>query len=269
MKTPYDFNDYKIYLLATLKERIGKGRGLRIALADAIRCQPGYLSRVFNSGAHLSLEQAHLASQFLGLDPDEARYFILLVEHARAGSPGLRAHFSMQIRVELDRHISSKRLPEGKSAISEKDQATYYGSWHYAAIEVATGLRGCETKAGIARRLRIPIKRVGEVVDFLEAIGLIRQERGGYRRTNAHMHLGVDSPMINKHHINWRVQAIQSLDNRTEDDFHYATVFTISGSGLLRIKALLAEAVESTHSVIAEDREDEAIGALVFDLFHL
>lgn len=47
--------------------------------------------------ADLSLEQTDSAGKYLGLSQDKNSFFLLLVQHARAGTQSLRAHFKRNI----------------------------------------------------------------------------------------------------------------------------------------------------------------------------
>src|SRR5688500_3076235 len=89
----FTYSDYKAYLRDWIRAHPHRGRGIKSRLARTAGCQVAYLSRVIERDAHLSLEQAMSLQGPLGHGRGEAKYFLLLVELARAGTQSLRAHF--------------------------------------------------------------------------------------------------------------------------------------------------------------------------------
>ena len=92
-KTVFQFDDYKKYLthMEDLANRVQ--RGFKSGLAKAIGCQNAFVSQVFNTGAHLSLEQGFLVAEHLKLNTEERRHFLLLIEYNRASTKGLKDFF--------------------------------------------------------------------------------------------------------------------------------------------------------------------------------
>ena len=64
------------------------------------------------------------------------------------------------------------------------------------------------------------------------------------------MHLGNDSALISKHHTNWRLQALRSMDHETKDDLHYSSAITISHKDAVKIKAMLVDSLENIRKVV-------------------
>ena len=65
-KSSFSFKDYKALLHWRIETSPRRGRGVRAALAQAMKVQSAYLSRVLNGDADLSLEQADAANTFFG-----------------------------------------------------------------------------------------------------------------------------------------------------------------------------------------------------------
>ncbi|MEK7395435.1 MAG: hypothetical protein AAB116_00725, partial [Candidatus Poribacteria bacterium] len=89
----FEYKDYKAYLKEILNRRSENERGIRTRLAEAIYCHNGYVSQVLNGAAHFSLEQAEAINKYLGHNKDQSSYLLLLVQHARAGTSGLKEYF--------------------------------------------------------------------------------------------------------------------------------------------------------------------------------
>src|SRR5688572_17797436 len=95
----FDHRDYKRFLNEVQRKQPRKGHGFRSKMATAIGCQVSYVSQVLSGPGHFNLEQADRINLFLGRTGDEARYFLFLVELARAGTPTLRAHFRRELEL--------------------------------------------------------------------------------------------------------------------------------------------------------------------------
>ena len=94
LKAIFEYTDYKAFLESWIASRPQGGRGIKSKMAQAMRCQLAYLSQVLNGPAHLSLEQAEALNGILDHSHEEGDFFLLLLQRARAGTPGLRKHFA-------------------------------------------------------------------------------------------------------------------------------------------------------------------------------
>ena len=113
------------------------------------------------------------------------------------------------------------------------------------------------------------MRRTGEILEFLVSLGLAIQKGNHYEVGASRVHLGGDSPMISKHHINWRLQAIQSLERENREvDLHYSSVISISKEDTLKIKSLLVDSIEKTKAVIKESKEEE-LHSFCLDFFKI
>jgi hypothetical protein len=82
------------------------------------------------------------------------------------------------------------------------------------------------------------------------------------------MHLSHDSPMNSKHHANWRIRAIQSLERETAQELHYSGVISVSFEDLVRVREIMARALEDVGKVV-KDSTDETVYCYSLDLFEL
>ena len=239
--TVYDFTNYKQYLRREILSRPRKGRGMKSALAQAASCQSAYFSRILADQAELSLEQADAISVYLGHSEPETHYFLLCVQLARAGTERLRASFRKQLegasvlkREDLKRAIQS---PKRRCRLRTRPPTTAPpGFLHRRRAYVRVRCRRLPRARAMAAHLGVSTKRISEITEFLQGCGMLRHEGGRYRLGNARVHLGADSPLISKHHANWRIQAIRSLLDRDAHeaeggDLHYTSIVSLSTRG--------------------------------------
>jgi uncharacterized protein (TIGR02147 family) len=266
----FEYLDYKSYIKATLKIMGAEtsARGLRTRLAEAAQCHTAFVSQVLNGRAHFSLEQAARLTGYFGFTKDEKTYFILLVQHNRAGIKELKDHFAEQMSQLAQRqHVLKERLSYD-TALTRDDQAKFYSSWIFGAIHVLVSVRGCNTVEGIARYLGISQIKTVDALDFLNRVGLVIKNNGKYEIGKSHIHLGHDEPMINKHHTNWRMMAIRSLEHVRPNELHYSSVITCSEKDALRIKQVIVEAIDSVRAIVRPSSNEGAF-VYCFDLFGL
>jgi uncharacterized protein (TIGR02147 family) len=261
----FEYRDYKAFLNETGKIR---PRGFRTALAEAAPCQMAYVTHVLGGGAHFTLDQADGISRYLGHTKLEHRYFLALVEHGRAGTPQLRHSLEELLQEYRDRFFSLKERVGIKESLTREDQLTYYSSWLFAAVHVMTSIPALQTRNALARALAVPLKKINEVVDFLLLAKLVEERGARLHMTARQIHLERESPLISKHHSNWRMQAIQSLDREGVHDVHYSSVFTLTSEAAERVQAVLTQAIADSVQVI-KDAKEEKTCALTLDFFSI
>jgi uncharacterized protein (TIGR02147 family) len=269
MNDLFEYTNYRTYILDWIASQPKRGRGVRAAMAKAIRSPVSHISQVLSGVSNFTLEQAEETNEFFGHTTDQAEYFLLLVHHSRAGTAKLKHRMETQIRkIQEKRLILTERLAI-KDAISSEHQAQFYSSWLYAAIHVLLTIEEFQTKESIAKFLGLPLKRVTEILDFLVNMGLAARQDSRFIVGTARMHLGNDSPMISKHHINWRIQAIRALERADfHENLHYSSVVSISKKDITKIKSLLVKAIEEAKLVIRDSKEEE-LHSLCLDFFQI
>lgn len=260
--------DYKNYLRERISLAPAEGHGLRSKLARALNCQTAYISRVLNGDAHLSAEQAMATAVFFDLGQEETQFFLTLVQFTRAGTPALRKHLQSELDQAAQKRLILRDRLKVKEAISPEDHAIYFGHWHYAAVHALISVPAFQETNLIARRLHLPPKRAQEVLDFLLSRGLIQRKKDKYAVGTRRLHLAADSSMVNKHHVNWRLRAIHSLDHGREEDLHYSSVITCGEKDALKIKAAMVDVIEEIRATV-RDAKDEDLYSYSLDIFRV
>lgn len=266
-KNIFEFNHYKPYLEArvgTFRER----SGLKSKMAEAMGCQPTFVTQILKETTHLSLEQAHRLDAFFEHSGEESDFFLLLVQKDRAGTVELRKYFDGKLKEILSkRQLLVHRLGR-EQTLSQQDQGVYYSSWHYAALHIAVAVPELQSRDALASYFRLQIKRVTQVLDKLTEMGLVVYKNGKYSIGSARVRLGNDSHNIIKHHTNWRNQAIDSLDREEEGDLHYSGVLCLAKKDAQKIKDLIFEALQK-HLEISDASAEEEIYSYCIDFFNL
>jgi predicted transcriptional regulator len=153
-------------------------------------------------------------------------------------------------------------------SLQYEEEAIYYSSWQYGAIHVLLSIKQFQTREAISKKLEIPLPRVDQVLEFLVKTGLCRKERIRYLTVKPLLHLDKSSPLISKHHTNWRLRTMMAFDQNIEENLHYSSVFTVAKKDLPRVQEILAEALAKALKVINPSPEEE-VAAVCIDLFKI
>lgn len=124
------------------------------------------------------------------------------------------------------------------------------------------------TPGAIAKYFDLSISKTAQVLDFLTSVGLVKSEGGIFTPGEVRIHLGHDSPMISKHHTNWRMQAVRSFERETAQELHYSGVISVSFSSLPKIRETMIRALEEVRKIV-KDSDDETVYCYSLDLFGL
>jgi uncharacterized protein (TIGR02147 family) len=263
----YEYTSYKPYLSHSFGGS-RKKTGRRAAAARQMGCQTTYLSQVLHGKANLSLEQGYALNSFLGHDTDESEYLLLLIQKERAGTPELREYFVTKLKKLIERKLTLRNRIQAKAEISPLDQAKFYSHWYFAAIHVLLSIPALHTKSALVEHLNLPLERITEALEFLQTCGLVVSEGSRYQIGPRHMHLSKDSPNVIKHHANWRMRAIQSLDQTHSGDLHYSVVVSLSREDVIKIKSRLLQVIDEHLELVAPSKEEVAY-AYTIDFFEV
>ena len=264
----FEFTSYKEYLLHWILSRPHAGRGERSRIAETLQCQLAYISQVLSGSAHFSFEQAEALNTSLDHTDDEAEFFLLLVHSERAGTQALQKRIKNKIKETLNQRLILRNRLKFEKTLSREDQMTYYSAWYYAAIHMALAIPAFQTRDSLARAFNLPVSKISQVLDFFQTRGLAKDMKGRYQIGDARIHLENDSPMISKHHTNWRMQAIQSLEKETSSELHYSSVITVAEADIPTVRESLVKAIEKIREIIKPSK-DETVFCYTIDLFRL
>ena len=89
-----------------------------------------------------------------------------------------------------------------------------------------------------------------------------------YRHSTDHVHLGNDSHNIVKHHINWRLRAMQAIEAKNASELHYSAAVSLSRKDVQRVKEKVIECLKENLAIIGASKEEVAY-CYSFDFFEL
>jgi len=88
-------------------------------------------------------------------------------------------------------------------------------------------------------------------------LGLVSEQKGKLTTGVNRLFVGSDSLMISRHHTNWRMRSIESLDRGTPIDLHFSTLFTFAKDDLLKIRESIVQNIEASRKIVRESKAEE------------
>lgn len=262
----YEFTDYKIYFNEWVENLPKKGRGEYRRVAEKLNISTTMISQVFRGDKHLSLELASEVSDYLGLSELETEYFFLMVEFARSGSHKLSLKLKKRLTtLQNDGKKLEVRLKKDIE-MNDETKSIFYSSWLYSGVQMLTAIDHLNDAQSIADTLQVKRSDVQKVLQFLlkEDLVVLKNQKldAGPRRT----HLGVDSPLVSKHHQNWRLQAFQKMPFNNPDDLFYTGPMSVSLDVAEKIRIELPAMIEKINKWVMPS-PSEVVRCLNIDWF--
>jgi uncharacterized protein (TIGR02147 family) len=266
--TIFEFNDYKAFVVEHVKALPRGGHGQYRRMAKHLRVHTTLLSHVFRGDKELSPEQACGLATFLGLRELEQDYLLALVDRSRAGSVELKRAIDRRLSLLRERHEQIEHRVPGARTLSAEHRATFYSSWVYSAVRMASSLEDVRDAPAIAARLSLPQELVDSVLQFLLAAGLLSHDGERFQLVSKRTHVGASSPLAAAHHRNWRTQAMNRYERMTRRDFAFTSPVSVSREDARRIRELLVETVASVTTIVGPS-ECETLAVLNIDWLEL
>lgn len=262
----FESRDYKKFINEWIKDQPKGGRGQIKRMSEFLRVSTTLLSQVLRGEKHFSLETAADISEYLGLNEKEAEYFILLIEHQRAG--GFKLKKILERKLDRDQQAGSQlqnRMKKDRQ-LSDEEKMQFYSSWMYSAIRILSALPEITNAKTLSDRLNLPLAIVNDVVNFLleKNLCVVKNNKltyGAYRT-----HIGKDSPFVIKHHQNWRIKGFQSMEIRRDEDLFFTQPMALSREAAEKIRLMLPGMIEQIHA-LSGPSESEVVRCFNIDWF--
>lgn len=204
----YNYLDYIQYCNLYIRSMQNNGIGIKSRLSKSTTCDQKIISEVLNYKYNFTLEQAIKVSKFFKHNLNQEKYFIGMVQFARAKDNSLKEHFR-NILNELRYENIAYDVNEDGRACKEVEQKTC-GNWYY--IAVYTLLRIDKFRKNIellSSSLGINIKTLKTVLKFLIRKSMVIEVGSEYRVVGDYVI--PDGNNIQNLHRNWISKALQKI----------------------------------------------------------
>jgi len=260
----FQYTEYKEFVLQRIHEMPKAGRGEFQRLAVALQMHTTSVSQVFRGEKNLTLEQTARLCTHWGLNARESNYLITLVEVARAGTPELRKILERRLAEMREESRELKHRIPKEHTLDESDRYRFYSDWSQSAIRLLCDVPSFRNIDRIATHLGLPVASVNEAIQFLLGCGLITEEKGQFRLGPGRTFVEANSPLVRRHHANWRTKAVELHPRmKHEVDLAVTSPMTVSRDDAKRIRELL---LGTTEKILAINKPSKSEGLHVLNI---
>lgn len=240
----YQFDSYKNYFNDWVQKQPKSGHGEYRRLAVALNVSTTLISQIFNGDKQVSLEIASDICDYLHLNDEESEFFLLLVEHDKAGSYKLQNRLKKQIK---DRQEKAKKLEnrlKKETVLDEASRQIYYSNWVYPALRILVDIPSLNSIDKLSEHLQIPKNHLLKMIDFMIQKKLIVQKNNEFAMGPSTVYLPATDPLVSRHHQNWRNLSYQKMIIQNESNFFYTGLYSLSEETANEIRQQLPDFVE-------------------------
>ncbi len=263
----FEYDNYKACINDWIFAQPNKGHGQLRKISQHLNVNSVVMSQIFRGDRDLNLEQALEVCQFVGFTELERDYFLLLVQKERAGTDKLKKVIEKQLATLAASAQSLKnRIKHQK--FTEENKAVFYSHWYYSAIRLGSSIPDLGSVSALANYLDLDRALVSRVIDFLLKNKLIVESKNGFDMGPSVTHAGRDSPFVNRHHTNWRLQALKTMDSADENNLFYTGPMVLSDSLAKEIRKTLIDLIDKMTKKVGPS-SSESLRCLNIDWFKL
>jgi len=262
----FNFDDYKKALNAILHEKRKQQKGLSRKISEHLGVHPTLVSQVLTGSKDFSEEQMLSVCEFLGIARLETKYLLALLQFERAGSKKLKDHFQEVIEQIKKQALQVSERVHRDRKLTDSERAIFYSSWIYSAVHLLTTLDSRIQFEDICDRLNLTQSKAREILDFLVQIQMVIEKDGVFSPGAVATHLEKNSPFLIKHHTNWRLKAIQSAENLTDEELMYTANFSISEKDFKILREDLMQTIQKFLQIVSPSPAED-IAQFNLDLF--
>jgi uncharacterized protein (TIGR02147 family) len=258
----FAYTDYKLFVVDFIKQLPRKGKGQLKNVADFIQVNPSLLSQILGGDRHFSPEQASTLCDYMKLTEPEAEYFLALVHYARAGSPRLRLRIENQL--ERLRHVAKRREVSKKvdpgQILDDQEKALFYSNWYYSAVSLRSTIDdSAHTAESIAKYFQLSKTHMQEILNFLCEVNLCQKVGDHYVAGSTKTYLDRNSPFISRHHMNWRIKALERMSHAKSQDLFYTSPVSVSVRDRAVVRTMLSDLFSSFQKMVEPSRSEELV----------
>lgn len=265
----FESMDYREFLESFVKSQPRKGHGYKLKMAEALRVHPTLITQILKGHKTFSMEQAYTLVQFMNLNDLEKDYFLTLIEWDRAGSSSLKKFIESKLLKLRSENDKVKNRVQTYASMSEADQALFYSQWYYSALRLSSGLGRNVTSESLAADFNLPPELVQNVLQFLISRGLVvEKEDKTLDRGPQNTFLPSDSPLISRHHMNWRMKALERHPRLQTDELAFSAPLTLAESDIPEVKKMCLDFIQKLSKRVSQS-SSEKLACINIDWFRV
>jgi uncharacterized protein (TIGR02147 family) len=249
----FETKNYRDFLEGFIKSQPRSGHGYKLKIATALKVHPTFVTQVLKYRKTFSKEQAYAVAEFIGMTDLEKDYFLTMVEWDRAGTTSLKKFIEAKLVKLREESEKIKNRVQVFSTMSESDQAVFYSQWFYSALRLSCGLERKTTTKSLAVEFDLPLELVSNVVRFLVSRGLIIENSDQTLKVGPqNTFLPSDSPLVSRHHMNWRLKAMERHSRLGVDELAFSAPVTLAENEIAEIRLMCLDFIQRVSKKVAK-----------------
>jgi uncharacterized protein (TIGR02147 family) len=251
----FEFDDYREFIRFRVESSPRKGHGQYRKIADFLAIPTSLVSQIMSGVRELNLESAALLIEYFTLTELEADYFLNLVELARAGNEPLRLRIRARLKEAREKGSQIKQRIRHERELSNEESQQFYSQWFYSGVRLMTSIPGMNTPDRIAAALKLQPNAVAKVLEFLSTTGLCIEREGEFFLGPQSTHVSNDSPIVLRHHMNWRVKTLAQLTHPKPHEMIFTGPVTLSNEARMEVKQRLLQLIAEWGEIVDASKE--------------
>jgi uncharacterized protein (TIGR02147 family) len=259
MSSLFETEDYRKIIRNWVQAKPQKGRGELLKMAEFLGIPASVYSQTLSGQRELSADHAYLLAEYMGLLTLEKEYFVTLVQIEKATHHKFK-NFLKEKKQQLKKESLnlSKRMSHEKT-LNEKEQLEFYSSWLYSAIRLKCDIGAGLTAEEIKKQFNLSQDRLLKILEFLVSAGLIVQEKQHYKMGPQRTFVSRTSPMVARHHSNWRIKAIERSSNLDDKELMFTSPLTCSRKDAEHIREKMANFIQEVAEIVKDSPSEELV----------
>lgn len=246
--------------------------GLKITyqkIAEIMRVQKSYLSKVMASNASLSKDQLFLFAQKANLNTEETEYLFLLLDIEKCANNDLKKILTNKAKkISLLNTQSQNYLDKDKVLLSSQEMNLYYLSAENQLIHLALAIPKYQNDLDLLRNhSKISADVFSKSISLLQSLELISINENSAKLLRSNLHLSPTSPYFNSWKNQLAIKAMEwekSLD--TADKYNFTVSFTADEQTKENIRLEFLKMLKTIEELVSK-APSETLYQMNFNLF--
>lgn len=261
-----EFTDYKTFTRHHIRSLPKRGRGQYRQISLHLSVSSVTVSQVFRGDRDLTQDQAHSLCHYFGFSQMETKYYILMVELARAMTHSYKEYLRGELGLLKQKMQKLKsRLPQD-SRLDEKQKAKFYSDWLYSGVRLATAIPELRTVEKLAIYFGLSTEKIRQIVEFLIESELCLEEGESIRMGPQRTHLESESPFIKGRQVQWRIKGFECMEKVSEEELFFTAPMVLSKDNIKSIRSEILQLIDKVSKTV-QNSTAERLACLNIDWY--
>jgi uncharacterized protein (TIGR02147 family) len=267
----FKYLDYRKIIIAAITERKKTEPKLTYAaVAEQMRIQKGFLSRVLKGKADLTSDQIFKFADLFDFTETAIEYIFSVYEFQRAGTESKRRFLHRKMKLIRSKHLNAADLIDAEKVATEFASPIfeYYLDPNNLLVHVLLGIEKYRKSPALLESvLGIEPTKLESILSNLQKLDIIRKENGRISINKMSLHLPKDQFMLDHYLSSTRVRSLMQLHkSKPKDKNIYSFSFTADEAAFEKITVDFLEFIKKVQSETATT--EPTVGYQInFDLF--